>query len=340
MSQQSPLQKAIQRFTQVLANTKVEDPEQLEQFRVRFLSRNGAVADLMQKLKFIDKEEKKAAGKAINTLKAQAEARYNAAKAMLASPIHAPYHDPTLPCANTLGGLHPLSHIQEKIVGILAQRGFAVADGPEVEDDWHNFAALNFPPDHPAREMQDTLFLASPQDLLLRTHTSPVQVRIMERTPPPIRIIAPGKVFRKEAISARSHCVFHQIEALYIDKNVTFANLKEIVHHFVHQFFGKKIKLRFRPSYFPFTEPSTEVDISCLLCNQEGCTLCKRSGWVEIAGAGMIHPNVLKSANIPETYQGYAFGVGLERLAMICYQVPDIRLFTENNISFLKQFAI
>jgi phenylalanyl-tRNA synthetase alpha chain len=340
MSEQNTLQKLIQQCTRLLALAKVENREQLEEFRVDFLSKNGFITPLMQRLKYVDKEEKKAAGKAINALKAESEARYNAAKSMLTSPTHAPYYDPTLPFASTLGGLHPLSRIQDKIVGILTQRGFAVANGPEIEDDWHNFAALNFPPDHPAREMQDTLFVASSQDLLLRTHTSSVQVRIMERTPPPIRIIAPGKVFRKEAISARSHCVFHQIEALYIDKKVTFANLKEIVHHFVHQFFGKKTKLRFRPSYFPFTEPSAEVDISCLLCNQEGCILCKHSGWVEIAGAGMVHPNVLKSANIPETYQGYAFGIGLERLAMISYQIPDIRLFTENNITFLKQFAI
>lgn len=244
---------------------------------------------------------------------------------------------PTIPEA--LGTRHPLSVVKEQMVNIFSRIGFDLSEGPEIEDDFHNFTALNFPPDHPAREMQDTFFIEKDPDIALRTHTSSVQVRVMENQKPPIRTLSPGRVFRNEAISARAHCVFHQIEGLYIDKDVSFADLKDTLYYFVKEMFGKDIKLRFRPSFFPFTEPSAEIDITCLLCKGKGCNVCKGSGWVEIGGAGMVDPNVLKNAGIdPTVYSGFAFGMGIERMTMLKYQIKDLRLFTENDVRFLRQF--
>jgi phenylalanyl-tRNA synthetase alpha chain len=238
-----------------------------------------------------------------------------------------------------LGSLHPLSITRKRILEIFERIGFNVSYGPEIEDDWHNFTALNFPENHPAREMQDTFFIEKDPDIALRTHTSSVQVRVMEKQKPPIRTLSPGRVFRNEAISVRAHCIFHQVEGLYVDKNVSFADLKQTMLYFSKEFFGKDTKIRLRPSYFPFTEPSAELDISCFICNQKGCKICKHTGWVEIGGCGMVDPNVLKNCNIdPEEYTGFAFGMGIERITMLKYQINDIRLFTENDVRFLRQF--
>jgi phenylalanyl-tRNA synthetase alpha chain len=243
-----------------------------------------------------------------------------------------------------LGNLHPLSLTKYRIIEIFERLGFNVADGPEVEDDWHNFSALNFPENHPAREMQDTFFVEKgngevKRDILLRTHTSNVQIRMMEKQKPPIRAIMPGRVYRNEAISARAHCFFHQVEGLYVDRNVGFADLKQTLYHFAKEMYGKDIQIRFRPSFFPFTEPSAEIDISCLICKGSGCNVCKYSGWVEIAGSGMVHPNVLRHCGIdPEEFTGFAFGMGIERVTMLRYQINDLRLFSENDIRFLRQF--
>jgi phenylalanyl-tRNA synthetase alpha chain len=246
-----------------------------------------------------------------------------------------------------LGTVHPLTLTRNRIVEIFERIGFNVSEGPEVEDDWHNFTALNFPHNHPAREMQDTFFIEKQgkgedknDDIALRTHTSSVQIRVMENQKPPIRTLSPGRVFRNEAISARAHCVFHQVEGLYVDENVSFADLKQTLYHFAKEMFGKNTKIRFRPSYFPFTEPSAEVDISCFICDSKGCNVCKYSGWVEIMGCGMVDPNVLANCGIdPEKYTGFAFGMGIERIAMLKYQINDLRLFTENDVRFLRQFS-
>jgi phenylalanyl-tRNA synthetase alpha chain len=244
---------------------------------------------------------------------------------------------PTVP--NELGSVHPLTLTQNRIIEIFERIGFNVADGPEIEDDWHNFTALNFPPNHPAREMQDTFFLEKDPDIALRTHTSSVQVRLMQTQKPPIRAIMPGRVFRNEAISARAHCIFHQVEGLYIDENVSLIDLKQTLYHFAKEMFGKNTKIRFRPSYFPFTEPSAEVDISCNICGGKGCNICKYTGWLEIGGSGMVDPNVLENCGIDsEKYTGFAFGMGIERMAMLKYRIQDLRLFTENDVRFLKQF--
>jgi phenylalanyl-tRNA synthetase alpha chain len=233
-----------------------------------------------------------------------------------------------------------LSLVKERVIEIFQRMGFNISEGPEIEDDWHNFTALNFPENHPAREMQDTFFIEQNPDIILRTHTSPVQVRVMETQKPPIRTLSPGRVYRKEAISARAHCVFHQFEGLYIDENVSFADLKQTVYHFAKEMFGKETKIRFRPSFFPFTEPSAEIDITCLICKGKGCNICKYSGWVEIGGGGMVDPNVLESSKIDsQKYTGFAFGMGIERITMLKYQIKDLRLFTENDVRFLKQFT-
>jgi phenylalanyl-tRNA synthetase alpha chain len=243
------------------------------------------------------------------------------------------------PISDTIGSLHPLSITKKRIIEIFERIGFNVSYGPEIEDDWHNFTALNFPENHPAREMQDTFFIEKNPDIALRTHTSSVQVRVMEKEKPPIRTLSPGRVFRNEAISVRAHCMFHQVEGLYVDKNVSFADLKQTMLYFAKEFFGKDTKIRLRPSFFPFTEPSAELDISCFICGQKGCKICKNSGWVEIGGCGMVDPNVLSNCNIdPEVYTGFAFGMGIERITMLKYQINDIRLFTENDVRFLKQF--
>jgi phenylalanyl-tRNA synthetase alpha chain len=323
--------------------------EEVEKFRMKFISKKGVVSELFDSLKKASVEEKRTLGKTLNELKKAAEEKFTELNEKLSSSsaAQATDIDLTLPAIpNKIGNLHPLTLTRYRIIEIFERLGFNVEDGPEVEDDWHNFTALNFPENHPAREMQDTFFVerADPEkgvdnDMLLRTHTSNVQIRLMENGKPPFRAIMPGRVYRNEAISARAHCFFHQVEGLYVDKNVGFADLKQTLYHFAKEMFGKDIQIRFRPSYFPFTEPSAEIDISCLICKGNGCNVCKYSGWVEIAGSGMVHPNVLKNCGIdPEEYTGFAFGMGIERVAMLRYQINDLRLFSENDIRFLKQF--
>ncbi len=328
------LQKEVENFI-------VTDAASLEEFRMKFISRKGVMGELFDSLKNISKEEKKEVGRVLNILKQTAEAKFSElsqqtdTRNTIAAPI-----DLTLPTIdNKMGNFHPLTLTKQRIIEIFERLGFNVADGPEIEDDWNNFSALNFPENHPAREMQDTFFISKNPDLLLRTHTSNVQIRLMKENKPPIRAIMPGRVYRNEAISARAHCFFHQVEGIYIDKNVGFADLKQTVFHFAKEMYGKDVKIRFRPSFFPFTEPSAEIDISCLICKGNGCNVCKHSGWVEIAGSGMIHPNVLRNGGIdPEEYTGFAFGMGIERVTMLRYQINDLRLFSENDIRFLKQF--
>ncbi len=317
--------------------------EELEKYRIRFLSRNGLLNDLFEKFKTVAPDQKKQSGQVINQLKKDLEGRFESLKEQLENQSQASEDEnwdfslPTVP--DSVGSRHPLTIVRERMLQIFERMGFNLSEGPEIEDDWHNFTALNFPLNHPAREMQDTFFIEKSPDVVLRTHTSSVQIRVMENQKPPIRTISPGRVYRNEAISARAHCMFHQIEGLYIDKNVSFADLKQTLFHFVRELFGQDMQIRFRPSFFPFTEPSAEIDISCLICKGKGCNVCKQSGWVEIGGAGMLDPNVLKNSKIdPEEYSGFAFGMGIERMTMLKYQVRDLRLYTENDLRFLRQF--
>ena len=318
-----------------------EKKEELEQFRLEYLGKKGLLNDLFAKFKEVPKEEKKEFGQIINELKSKAEAKINELKEKLGGQTSAApaYNDLTRPAfPMEIGSRHPVSLIKNKIVEIFANIGFSIAEGPEIENDWHNFTALNLPEYHPARDMQDTLFIQTRPDILLHTHTSSVEVRYMEQKQPPIRIIAPGRVYRNEDISARSHCLFHQIEGLYIDTNVSFADLKQTLLYFTKEMFGKS-KIRLRPSYFPFTEPSAEMDIYWGLNNEIDYRITKGTGWLEIMGCGMTDPNVLKNCNIdPEKYSGFAFGIGLERVAMLLYQIGDIRAFYENDVRFLEQF--
>ncbi len=316
--------------------------EQLEAFRLKYLSRKGIIPALFEDLKQLPPDKKKEVGKPLNELKQLAEGKLKEWSALLEKDdqLQGGGIDLTLPAVpNTLGSLHPLNLTHYRIIEIFERLGFNVADGPEIEDDWHNFSALNFPDNHPAREMQDTFFVSRNPDTLLRTHTSNVQIRLMEKQRPPVRAIMPGRVYRNEAISARAHCFFHQVEGLYVDKNVGFADLKQTLYHFAKEMFGKDTKIRFRPSFFPFTEPSAEIDVSCFICHGKGCNICKHSGWVEIAGSGMVHPNVLRNVKVdPEEFTGFAFGMGIERVTMLRYGIDDLRLFSENDIRFLKQF--
>jgi phenylalanine--tRNA ligase, alpha subunit len=318
-----------------------EKKEELEQFRLEYLGKKGLLNDLFAKFKEVPKEEKKEFGQIINELKSKAEAKINELKEKLGGQTSAApaYNDLTRPAfPMEIGSRHPVSLIKNKIVEIFANIGFSIAEGPEIEDDWHNFTALNLPEYHPARDMQDTFFIQTRPDILLHTHTSSVEVRYMEQNQPPIRIIAPGRVYRNEDISARSHCLFHQIEGLYIDTNVSFSDLKQTLLYFTKEMFGKS-KIRLRPSYFPFTEPSAEMDIYWGLNNEIDYRITKGTGWLEIMGCGMTDPNVLKNCNIdPEKYSGFAFGIGLERVAMLLYQIGDIRAFYENDVRFLEQF--
>lgn len=340
------MQERIKSLLQEVEEFSATDKQGIETFRLRYVSRRGIIGDLFEELKQIPAEEKKVVGKILNELKQAAEAKLTILNEQLDSgPSQTTDIDLTLPgIPNTTGNLHPLALTRYRIIEIFERLGFNVADGPEIEDDWHNFSALNFPENHPAREMQDTFFIekkgtTGTQDILLRTHTSNVQIRLMKKQKPPIRAIMPGRVYRNEAISARAHCFFHQVEGLYVDKNVSFADLKQTLFHFAKEMYGKDIKLRLRPSFFPFTEPSAEIDVTCLICKGEGCVVCKRSGWVEIAGAGMVHPNVLKNCGIdPREYTGFAFGMGIERVTQLRYQVNDLRLYSENDIRFLRQF--
>ena len=314
---------------------------EVEAFRVRFLGKKGILRGLFSKLKETDVSSKKELGLLINRVKEGAEQKIAELKdvASVEDSLNDGL-DLTLPGSRgNLGTRHPISIVKNRMCEIFERIGFTTSEGPEIETDWYNFSALNIPEDHPARDMQDTFFLQTNPDVLLRTHTSPQQIRVMESTKPPIRIICPGRVYRNETISARAHCIFHQIEGLYIDENVSFADLKQTLFHFTKEMFGLETKTRFRPSYFPFTEPSAEMDISCLICKGKGCSVCKQSGWVEILGCGMVDPAVLENCNIDsEKYSGFAFGLGVERPAMLTYRINDIRLFFENDVRFLKQF--
>ena len=334
--------KVIEKYTKEIQEINSSLKEDIEAFRLKFISKKGEIGRLFEEFKQLSGDEKKKVGKELNELKKAAEQKFKELQASLDSSGggEALDIDLTLPPVNdATGNLHPLNLTRYKIIQIFERLGFNVSDGPEIEDDWHNFSALNFPDNHPAREMQDTFFLEKNPDMLLRTHTSNVQIRLMQKQTPPIRSIMPGRVYRNEAISARAHCFFHQVEGLYVDKNVSFADLKQTLYHFAKEMYGKDIQIRFRPSFFPFTEPSAEIDISCLICHGAGCTVCKHSGWVEIAGSGMVHPNVLKNCGIdPEEYTGFAFGMGIERVTQLKYRVNDLRLYSENDIRFLKQF--
>lgn len=318
-------------------------PQELEAFRIAYLGRNGKIPALFDEFKKLPSEEKKALGVAINQLKQHAQERFSVLQDALGSKKtgDALGLDLTRTARlHTFGGHHPLALLEREIEECFRAIGFSVQQGPELEDDWHVFSALNFPPEHPARDMQDTFFVERNPDVLLRTHTSSVQVRVMEGQKPPIRVICPGRVFRNEDISARSHCQFHQIEGLYVDKGVSFADLQQVLLYFVHRIFGEETKIRFRPSYFPFTEPSAEMDISCFLCGGKGCNVCKQTGFLEILGCGMVDPNVLEASGIDSSvYSGYAFGMGIERMAMLKYGIKDIRLFFENDVKFLSQFS-
>ncbi len=320
-----------------------EDKDPAEGFRIRFIGSSGKVKSLMAAIKDVAAEKRKEAGQALNALKQYAEERYNEIKnaAPAKSESFDASHDLSLPGRPLpVGSHHPITLVRNKMISIFQRIGFTVAEGPEIEDDWHNFTALNLPENHPARDMQDTFYVSQNPAWMLRTHTSSVQVREMEKGKLPIRIVCPGRVYRNETISARAHCFFHQVEGLYIEEDVSFADLKQTLYFFVKEMFGEDIKIRFRPSYFPFTEPSAEMDITCLICGGKGCNVCKHTGWVEILGCGMVHPNVLSNCGIdPEKYTGFAFGMGIERITMLKYQINDLRLFSENDIRFLRQFT-
>lgn len=317
---------------------------QVEEFRIKYLGKKGIISDLFEQFKAVPNDQKKEIGQALNRLKNAAQSKIEEFKQTVENEEQkSDSMDLTLPTDySQLGSRHVLSVVMNEIIDIFSRIGFTVAESVEIEDDWHLFSALNFPHDHPARDMQDTFFVEKEegkQEVALRTHTSSVQVRVMENNKPPIRIIAPGRVFRNEAISARAHCIFHQVEALYVDKKVSFADLKQTLLYFAKEMFGPDTKIRLRPSYFPFTEPSAEMDISCNICGGKGCNICKGTGWLEILGCGMVDPNVLKSCGIDsEQYSGFALGMGVERMAMLKYQVRDLRLYFENDLRFLRQF--
>lgn len=333
--------ETIERYSREVHNAQFSTKEEAEAFRILYLGNKGILKDLYSAFKNVGVEEKKTVGLALNEFKKQIEEKISSLNFQDNRSSKAILEDFTKPSSSEpSGSLHPISIITYEIIDIFERIGFSVSEGPEVEDDWHNFSALNFPEDHPARDMQDTFFLSlGESNYSLRTHTSSVQVRVMEEHSPPIRTISPGRVYRNEAISARAHCFFHQLEGLYIDKDVTFADLKQTLDYFAKALFGKEVKLRLRPSYFPFTEPSAEVDVSCTLCAQKGCSVCKYTGWLEIMGCGMVDPNVLSSCGIdPNTYTGFAFGMGIERITQLKYRVNDLRLYSENDVRFLQQF--
>jgi phenylalanyl-tRNA synthetase alpha chain len=324
------------------------DEKQVEEFRIKWLGVKGAVKAIMGEMKNVEPANKREAGQILNEFKQFAEAKYEELRQSSArsnqsavSDRHSTSLDLSLPGDSLpVGSRHPVVLMRNRIVSIFQRLGFAVAEGPEIEDDWHNFGALNLPEHHPARDMQDTFYVQQNPDWVLRTHTSSVQIREMEKGKLPIRLLMPGRVYRNETVSARSHCFFHQVEGLYIDEQVSFADLKQTLYFFVKEMYGTDVKVRFRPSYFPFTEPSAEMDVSCFICGGEGCNICKKTGWVEILGCGMVHPNVLQNCNIdPNKYTGFAFGMGIERPAMMKYGINDIRLFGENDVRFLKQFT-
>lgn len=343
------LKKKIEEIKEQINSFNAKSAEEVEVYRIKFVGAKNSIKDLYKELKTVPNELKKEYGQLINGLKNIAEDKFTSLKETVGSPSTSSNKkqiDFSRPAEEVqLGARHPLAVVKNEIIDIFNRIGFVVSEGPEVEDDWHNFSALNFPPEHPARDMQDTFFIEKSNDddrskeIALRTHTSSVQVRVMENSKPPIRTISPGRVYRNEAISARAHCFFHQVEGLYIDTDVSFADLKQTLLYFAREMFGENTRIRLRPSYFPFTEPSAEVDVSCTICNAKGCNVCKYTGWLEILGCGMVDPNVLKSANIdPDKYSGFAFGMGIERIAQLKFRVGDLRLYSENDIRFLKQF--
>lgn len=332
----------IKQLTSEIVALAAETPEQAEQFRIKYLGKKGLITLLFEDFKTVPGEQKKEIGKALNELKNAAIAKVNELKETLCENSSGKSDmDLTLPGDPLkMGSRHPLSIVRNEILAIFDRLGFTVSEGPEIEDDWHNFSALNFPEEHPARDMQDTFFIEKNPDIVLHTHTSSVQVRDMETHPLPIRLVTPGRVFRNEAISARAHCIFHQIEALYIDENVSFADLKQTLTYFAKELFGADTRIRLRPSYFPFTEPSAEMDVSCTLCHGKGCNVCKGTGWLEILGCGMVDPNVLELNHIDkDKYTGFALGMGIERITMLKYGIRDLRLFFENDLRFLEQFS-
>ncbi|MFD2918380.1 phenylalanine--tRNA ligase subunit alpha [Terrimonas rubra] len=337
------LLQQIDAYKQEMTAYAATTAQELEDFRIKYLGTKGIVKAIMGEMKNVPAEQKKEAGLLLNEFKQFAEATFETLQQAItpATTGAAAGIDLSLPGDPVpMGGRHPITLMRNRIVSIFQRLGFAVAEGPEIEDDWHNFGALNLPAHHPARDMQDTFYIQQNPDWVLRTHTSSVQIREMEKGKLPIRMLMPGRVYRNETVSARSHCFFHQVEGLYIDENVSFADLKQTLYFFVKEMYGKDVKVRFRPSYFPFTEPSAEMDVSCFICGGEGCNICKKTGWVEILGCGMVHPNVLLNCKIdPNKYTGFAFGMGIERPAMLKYGINDIRLFSENDLRFLQQFS-
>ena len=339
------MQEKIRQLIEDVESFTASVKEDVETFRLKYLSKKGIIPSLFSEMKNISADERKSFGLLVNDLKNKAEEKLNHFREKLESADEAKdVPDLSLPAEpNALGARHPISIVREQIIEIFSHLGFTVEYGPEIEDDWHNFTALNFPENHPARDMQDTFFIqrgeSGKDDIALRTHTSSVQVRVMETRKPPIRILAPGRVYRNEAISARAHCFFHQVEGLYVDEGVSFADLKQTLMYFAKEMFAADTKIRLRPSYFPFTEPSAEMDVSCNICNGKGCNVCKYTGWLEILGCGMVDPNVLENCKIDsKRYTGFAFGMGIERIAMLKYNINDLRLFSENDVRFLKQF--
>jgi phenylalanyl-tRNA synthetase alpha chain len=331
----------INRLLAEIENLSVSKAEDIEALRIKYLSKKGEISSLMNDFRDVAAEQKRELGIRLNQLKEKAQERINELKESFENSLSTDdYIDLTRTAYPVgLGARHPLSLVKKEICDIFRRLGFSIAEGPEIEDDWHVFSALNFADDHPARDMQDTFFIARNPEVVLRTHTSSVQTRVMEKQQPPIRIICPGRVYRNEAISYRAHCFFHQVEALYIDKNVSFADLKQALMFFAKELFGADTKIRLRPSYFPFTEPSAEMDISCNICGGKGCPFCKHTGWVEILGCGMVDPNVLENCGIDsKVYTGYALGMGIERITNLKYRVKDLRMFSENDVRFLKQF--
>ena len=336
------LLRQIENYKSEIGTYTAADEKTAEEFRIKWLGTKGLVKNLMGEMKNVPNEKKKEFGQILNEFKQYAEAKYEELKSSNSNlKLKTSNLDLTLPGDDIpVGTRHPISLMTNRIISIFQRLGFAVAEGPEIEDDWHNFTALNLPEHHPARDMQDTFYVQQNPDWLLRTHTSNIQIREMQKGKLPIRIICPGRVYRNETVSARSHCFFHQVEGLYIDENVSFADLKQTLYFFAKEMYGSGVKIRFRPSYFPFTEPSAEMDISCMLCKGVGCNVCKKTGWLEILGSGMVHPNVLSNCGIdPNKYTGFAFGMGIERPALLKYGINDIRLFSENDVRFLKQFT-
>ena len=332
----------IEKLTEEIKSLEAANAEALEALRIKYLSKKGEIPSLFNDFRNVPNEQKKEIGQKLNVLKNFATEKINSLRASFEEKKN---DDDTLDLTRTaapaqLGTRHPISLVREEIIDIFSRLGFTLAEGPEIEDDWHVFGAMNFADDHPARDMQDTFFISrNPADILLRTHTSSVQSRAMEHSEPPIRIICPGRVYRNEAISYRAHCFFHQVEALYVDKNVSFTDLKQVLLYFAREMFGPETNIRLRPSYFPFTEPSAEMDISCNLCGGKGCAFCKGTGWVEILGCGMVDPNVLEASGIDsKTYTGYALGMGIERITNLKYRVKDLRMFSENDMRFLEEF--